>query len=229
MQTARERGADILLFSEQYRKPESSVWFEDASKGSGIQICNPDIAIGDFLETDRGFVWIEVAEVRVYSCYFSPNDPLKKFEAEVQAFEESIKAFGGDVLIAGDFNSKSPEWGETRLDKRGTLVSDMVAANDLVVMNRGREFTFRRGVSGSIIDLTIASPRVARRFARWKVLDETTMSDHQYIEFIVAEKNPRGNIRPHIGHKSPSWNLRRLNREKLVESLADARAIHELG
>ncbi|XP_043475040.1 uncharacterized protein LOC122506788 [Leptopilina heterotoma] len=179
MQTARERGADILLFSEQYRKPESSVWFEDASKRSGIQICNPDITIGDFLETDAGFVWVEVAGVRVYSCYFSPNDPLKKFDAEVQALEKSIRAFGGDVLIAGDFNSKSPEWGETRLDRRGTLVSDMVAANDLVVVNRGQEFTFKRGVSGSIIDLTIASPRVARRIVRWGVLDETTMSDHQ--------------------------------------------------
>ncbi|XP_043463483.1 uncharacterized protein LOC122499280 [Leptopilina heterotoma] len=55
------------------------------------------------------------------------------------------------------------------------------------------------------------------------------MSDHQYIEFIVAEINRGGNIKPHVGHKRPSWNLRRLNREKLAESLAEARAIHELG
>ncbi|XP_051159331.1 uncharacterized protein LOC127280415 [Leptopilina boulardi] len=229
MQTARERGADVLLFSEQYKKPGFSVWFEDASRRSGIQVCNPDITIGDFLETDKGFVWVEVAGVRIYSCYFSPNDPFKKFVAEVQALEESVRAFGGDVLIAGDFNSKSPEWGESRLDRRGTLVANMVAANDLVVMNRGRKFTFRRGVAGSIIDLTIASPRVARRIREWSVLDETTMSDHQYIEFIVSEKNLGGNNRLQGGSKKPSWNLRRLNRERLAESLAESRSIQELG
>ena len=38
--------------------------------------------IGDFLETDAGFVWVEVAGVHVYSCYFFPNDPF-----EIQASE----------------------------------------------------------------------------------------------------------------------------------------------
>ena len=32
-------------------------------------MCSPDLSIGDFLETDAGFVWVEVA--CVYSCYFS--------------------------------------------------------------------------------------------------------------------------------------------------------------
>ena len=37
-------------------------------------------SIGDFLEINAGFVWVEVVGVRVYSCYFSPNDPLEIFE-----------------------------------------------------------------------------------------------------------------------------------------------------
>ncbi|XP_043469805.1 uncharacterized protein LOC122503366 [Leptopilina heterotoma] len=225
MQTARQRKADILIFSEQCRKPEFSVWFQDASGRSGIQVCNPDIVIGDFLETDKGFVWVEVAGVRIYSCYFSPNDPLKKFDAEIRSLEESIRAFDGDVLIAGDFNSKSPEWGETRQDRRGILVTDMVSANDLVVMNRGKELTFRRGASGSILDLTFATPHLARRIRNWKVLDQVTMSDHQYIEFSVSEENMGGYNCPQKDKKKPSWNLRRLDREKLVKSLAEARLI----
>ena len=36
------------------------------------------------------------------------------------------------------FNSKSPEWGEARLDRSGILVGEMVARNDLIVLNRGR-------------------------------------------------------------------------------------------
>ncbi|XP_043470225.1 uncharacterized protein LOC122503663 [Leptopilina heterotoma] len=228
MQTARERGADVLLINEQYKKHIYSNWFQDASRRSGIIICNPVLAIGKFLETGDGFVWVEVAGVRIYSCYFSPNDPLAKFDTEILSLEESLKTCVGDVLIAGDFNSKSPEWGETRLDRRGTLVTDMISANGLVVLNRGKEFTFRRGVSGFILDLTIASPRLARRTSEWRVLDEETMSDHQYIEFLVSEENSRGRVAPKYGSKSPSWNLRRLNREKLVESLEESRFIREL-
>ena len=76
------------------------------------------------------------------------------------------------------FVSKSPEWGEARLDRRGILVGEMVARNDLILLNRGRDFTFRRGAGGSIIDLTIAVPRLASRIGDWCVLEIITLSDH---------------------------------------------------
>ena len=114
MQIARERRADVLLISEQYRKPENSVWFQDASRRAGIITCNPDLGVAKVLETDRGFVWVELAGVRVYSCYFSPCDPFDIFESQILALEESLHEAVGQVLIAGNFNSKSPEWGETR-------------------------------------------------------------------------------------------------------------------
>ena len=65
MQVARERRADVLLISEQYRKPENSVWLQDASRRAGIVTCNPDLGVAKVLETDRGFVWVELAGVRV--------------------------------------------------------------------------------------------------------------------------------------------------------------------
>ena len=48
--------------------------------GYGILVCSPDLNIKDFLKTDAGFVWVEMAGVRVYSCYFPPNDPFEVFE-----------------------------------------------------------------------------------------------------------------------------------------------------
>ena len=45
----------------------------------------------------------------------------------------------------GDYNSKAPKWGEARLDRRGILVGEMAARNDLIVFNQGRDFTFRLG------------------------------------------------------------------------------------
>ena len=79
----------------------------------------------------------------VYSFYFSPNDPLEIFETQILLLEESLKEASGWSLIAGDFNSKSPEWGEARLDRKGILVGEMADRNDLIVLNRGRDFTSR--------------------------------------------------------------------------------------
>ena len=110
MQTARERGADVLLISDQHKWSENSAWYQDASRRSGILVCSPDLSIADFLETDAGFVWVDVAGVRVYSCYFSPNDTFEIFEIQILLLKESLKEASGRSLIAGDFNSKSPEW-----------------------------------------------------------------------------------------------------------------------
>ena len=117
MQTARERGADVLLISEQHKWSENSAWYQDASRRAGILVCSPDLNIGDFLGTDAGFVWMGVAGVRVYSCYFSPNDPFETFETQILLLEESLKEASGRSFIAGDFNSMSSEWGEARLDR----------------------------------------------------------------------------------------------------------------
>ena len=62
--------------------------------------------------------------------------------------EKSLRKASGRSLIVSDFISKSPEWGEARLDRRGILVGEMVARNDLIVSNQGRDFTFRRGAGG---------------------------------------------------------------------------------
>ena len=58
MQTDREKGADVLLISEQHKWSENSTWYQDASRGAGIILCSPGLSIGDFLESGAGFVWV---------------------------------------------------------------------------------------------------------------------------------------------------------------------------
>lgn len=48
-------------------------------------------------------------EYVLYSCYF-PNDFWNTFEEELEYLDESINSLLGDILIAGDFYSKSTEW-----------------------------------------------------------------------------------------------------------------------
>ena len=158
---------------------------------------------------------MEVAGVRVYSCYFSPNDPFEIFESQILLLEESLKEACGRSLIVGDFNSKSPEWGESRLDRRGLLVGEMVARNDLIVLNRGRDLTFKRGAGGSIIDLMIAAPGLASRIGDWCVLNVIRLSDHQCIEFSIQERSHLVNTGRGGKVRSPSWNTKRLSKDKL--------------
>ena len=68
------------------------------------------------------------------------------------------------------------------------MVGEMVARNDLIVLNQGGEFTFRRGAGGSIIDLTIAAPRLVSRISDWSVLEVITLSDHRCIEFTLEQR-----------------------------------------
>ena len=127
------------------------------------------------------------------------------------------------------FNSKSPEWGEARLDRRGILVGEMVSKNDLIVLNRGMDFTFRREAEGSIINVTIAAPRLASKIGdRW-VLEVITLSDHQCIEFSIQERSHPVNTGRGGKGRSPSWNTKRLNKDKLQEHLEETRRIDELG
>ena len=75
MQTSKERGAEVLLISEQPKWSQNSAWYQDASLTAGILVCSPGLSIGVVLESDAGFVSVKVAGVRVYSCYFSIGDP----------------------------------------------------------------------------------------------------------------------------------------------------------
>ena len=112
------------------------------------------------------------------------------------------------------------------------MVGEMVTRIDLIVLNRGRDLTFRRGASwggGSIIDHTIDAPRLASRIGEWCVLDVITMSDHQCIEFSIQERSHPVNKGRGGKIRYPSWNTKRLSKDKLREHLEETRLIDELG
>ena len=208
MQTDGE-GADVLLISEQHKWSENSVWYQDASRKAEILVCSPDLSIGDFLETHAGFASVEVAGVRAYSCYFSPDDLFEIFETQILLLEESLREASGRSLIADDFNSKSPECGKARLDRRGILVGE----NDL----SENQFGFRKGRSTvdaiqAVVDIATKARRgtgkrkgfcalismdIRNAFnnARWDIC----------IEAMVRKKVPEYLLRMIDDYLSDSW------------------------
>ena len=109
------------------------------------------------------------------------------------------------------------------------MVGGMGARNDLIALNRGRKFTFRRGAGRSIIDLQIAAHRLASRISDWSVLEVITLSDHRCIEFNLEQRCQAVDKGRGGEARSPSWNTRRLCRERLRENLEETRLIDELG
>ena len=69
----------------------------------------------------------------------------------------------------------------------------MIASMNLVVINDGKHPTFDTGARSSYIDVTIATPKVARRFASWGVSDKESLSDHKYI-FMQIQQEKRNEV-----------------------------------
>ena len=93
------------------------------------------------------------------------------------------------------------------------MIGEMVAGNDLSVLNHGREFTFRRGAGGQ--QMISRLPRLASRISDWSVLDVITLSDHRCIEFDSEKRCQAVDKGRGSEGRSPSRNTRRLCKEGL--------------
>ena len=78
--------------------------------------------------------------------------------------EDAMQETKRDIIVAGDFNAKSLEWGMPEPDRRGERVVAMSSRLDLVVLNTGRTSTFRRpGCRETILDISLASQHLVSR------------------------------------------------------------------
>lgn len=185
---AVKTGADILIVSEPNRNSISgNNWKADPEGDSAILLLNTRKAI---LQggSGRGFVWLELTDLRIFSCYFSPNKALGEIEQALDELGEAIRGSRKGAIIAGDFNAKSPVWGEHREDARGRLVTDWAAGLGLTCLNEGTVPTFVRGESSSRLDITFCTEGVERKLETWTVLDTETLSDHQCIDIKLSSE-----------------------------------------
>ncbi|XP_075232215.1 uncharacterized protein LOC142330656 [Lycorma delicatula] len=72
-----------------------------------------------------GFVWADLVDVVLISCYHSPNTTTEDFVGFLDALEKVVRQHRGrNILMAGDFNAKSPEFGGNVRNIRGNLLAD---------------------------------------------------------------------------------------------------------
>jgi len=191
--TADDLNIDIILVSEQNQACDRS-WMQDKSKKSAI-INHSRVQIDELGKPDTGFTWCRLAGTKVYSCYWTPRPDIAAFTDFLRRLETSIRTSTGEVIVCGDFNAHHTLWGCNTNDKKGDLLADMIQTSGMVVCNKGTDATFQSGNRSSIVDVTFATQRTASSITKWVVLEETSLSDHNYVHFCV-EFNAEADVQP---------------------------------
>lgn len=122
-QIVYEEGADIVIISEQYKSIETGKWVEDESKTASIWLPSSKQAI-DQSGYGNGFSWIVLDNLTIVSCYLTPSDHIDSFQQKLDDIEDFTRHRDGDIIIAGDFNSRAVEWGMPTTDPRGKRIID---------------------------------------------------------------------------------------------------------
>lgn len=190
IKTTIENDIVVILASEPNKKCLiSEGWFFDDTRGAAIKVTGNNLRVYD-TGSGKGFVWIVINEVQVFSCYVSPNITLREYIEFLDGIKEAlISSQRNKFVVGGDMNAKSYAWGSHKEDDRGTALVEWVEELGLEICNQGETPTYISGEYQSIIDVTLCSRNLYRKIINWRVSDEETMSHHQYIFFELKEEN----------------------------------------
>ncbi|XP_053960468.1 uncharacterized protein LOC128864739 [Anastrepha ludens] len=220
-----EHEVDIAVLSEQYASPSAGWFIEDLSSTAAIWCKEISKLHVTNSGAGNGYVWIASHRLTIISCYLTPSDTIAGFQAKLENIEDLARQISGNLIIAGDFNSKAMEWGSRTTNSRGQRILDMAARLGLVVANVGNKATFRRpGCEGTIPDITLVSESYASNIREWTVLEDYNGSDHQYITYCVGETNTSATK---YNKSSRKWNARKLDRPKLIAKIDENESNHE--
>lgn len=218
-QLACESDSSVVLLSEPLRNRNRQFWFTDDAGRCAIWLRSRAQTSMSRHGKGNCHVWVKCGDTTFISCYLSPNDTIGVFTAKLASLEETIREASGNIIFAGDLNARAVEWGMPTTNRRGTLILEMAARTDLVVMNSGNNPTYvRPGFGESIPDVTFASAGLVRRVGGWRVMDGANGSDHNYITFQVRD---RAVNRPPYKKRPLGWNVSKMDEDRFVEYLCE--------
>ncbi|XP_078051429.1 uncharacterized protein LOC144477578 [Augochlora pura] len=190
-QYAIEKGVNIVIISEPYRIQDT--WYGDLNQDAAIWVIPTITGRGSKVQTitrSKGFVAIAIEEVKVFSCYISPNIPMSEFRTILNDLEkEVIKAGPNLSIIAGDLNAKALTWGSKHTDKSGYEILEMTARNNIKPVRRQGEFAFERSGHKSLIDVILCGKDCFAELEISEILDDYTASDHRYLRHVSKFKD----------------------------------------
>lgn len=218
-QSLAEIGVGLAVVTEPYRVPVMAL---GSPCGSVILLRRevPGTPSLSHVGGGAGYTAGVWGEVTVVGCYITPNCDLMTFErflGEVGGLV--LRAPTREIMVLGDFNSWSKDWGSRRTNARGRMLAAWAEGLGLRLLNRGNRPTCVRATGSSVVDVTFATPGVAHRVTGWRVMEEETLSDHRYV-LVPMSLFPDATRRPaHGSGAPPKWALRRLEPGRLGAAL----------
>lgn len=177
---ALKNEVDVVVASEPNKKLIfGSKWFADKDGDVAILLINRQIVVKKIYK-GPGMVVLQLEKVAVVGCYISPNITMKVYNLKIDELSQVIDEIKGEVILAGDFNAKSAEWGAPKEDQRGEILAEMASQRALTPLNTGAPTFVRRGIT-SHIDITFATPNLVKKLESWEVLEEESLSPHKHI------------------------------------------------
>lgn len=216
MQYMRENKIGIALVSEPNVIPGGN-WLGEA-RGAAAIYWEIDES-GALVERGKGYVAVASEGYILISTYCSPNVGKREFVELLTEIEinDIAKNKGGKIIMGGDLNARSKLW-DRKYNTRGYYLEEWVAANELVLMNDGKDETCIRAQGTSMMDITLGTEAAMKTVRIWEVGKYTeTLSDHKYIKIIIDKKNKKDS---HLGGmKFPRWNLRKMDKDWFTASV----------
>lgn len=217
---------DVCLISEpNFRIANEKNLIMDRNGDAAIWIVNTDMRVNKLIK-GRGYVGATLNNILIVSVYISPNITHREAEKILEDLGLELNTWKGHLLIGGDFNAKSKDWGSAINNKRGYLMKEWMAEHNLYLLNDGSTPTFLRGIQESFIDLTMCSEQIVEHVVSWKVReDQESNSDHRFITFQYA--NERGEDSRPTNYQKRGWKLDETMIPALQRAILEGNSNHE--
>ncbi|CAB0031141.1 unnamed protein product [Trichogramma brassicae] len=214
-QTIFEQRIHVAVLCDQYKNLDQPYWLTDANSQAAIWVHGGCLVQERPARARPFFTWARINGIYFFSVYAPPRLADAEFPALLTNIIE--EAWGKKPLIvAGDFNAWSTEWGCRVTRRCANALLDAFATLEAVHLNTGNMPKFTGHLGYSVIDLTFASDTLAPQITSWAVSELYTHSDHQAIVFKIKTARPP---RP-LTRQSCKWNARTLDTECLSVMMA---------
>ncbi|XP_011860135.1 PREDICTED: uncharacterized protein LOC105557496 [Vollenhovia emeryi] len=175
LHTLAERGCGVGVIAEPYSIPNSPNWAGSADGSVAITWRRTGQRHVPWTKAKEGEGWVivECGTLSIMGVYLRPSLSRAEVEERLDEMESELRGvLPGPILVAGDFNVKSADWGSRRPDAKGAVIAAWAARLGLRLENRGNASTCVRAQGESIVDLAWTSPKAARWMEGWRVVEE---------------------------------------------------------
>ncbi|CAB0043202.1 unnamed protein product [Trichogramma brassicae] len=210
---------DLAILCEQYKNlAPPNTWLADSDGQAAIWVHGGIPVQERPARVDPYFAWARIGGIFFFSVYAPPRLSEREFSALLANITEEAR--GRRLLvIAGDFNAWSTEWGCRETRPRASILLDSLALLDAVLLNTGDVPTLNGRQGSSIVDLTFVCETLAPRVKSWTVSGRYTHSDHRAIFFEIEDTGT--STRPSM-RQSCKWNARTLDAGRFSAAMSGA-------